>query len=71
MVVGSISTLVTVFLGPCVGPIPSVGLTLTWSMGRKLALHITLSLNLLYLLPVGIPNIRRFISVNRNLYHLV
>jgi len=25
-----------------VGPIPSVGLTLTWSMGRKLALHITL-----------------------------
>ena len=41
-VVGSIPTLVRVFLCPCVGPIPSVGLTLTWCMGRKLALHITL-----------------------------
>ena len=29
------------FLCPCVGPIPSRGLMLTWSMGRKLALHIT------------------------------
>ena len=30
-----------VFLCPRVGPIPSVGLTLTsWSMGRKLALHL-------------------------------
>ena len=41
-VLGSIPTLVRVFLCPCVGPIPSVGLTLRWSMGRKLALHITL-----------------------------
>ena len=32
-VVGSIPTLVRVFLCPCVGPIPSVGLMLTWSMG--------------------------------------
>ena len=29
-VVGSIPTLVRVFLYPCVGPFPSVGLTLTW-----------------------------------------
>ena len=29
-VVGSIPTLVRVFLCPCVGPFPSVGLTLTW-----------------------------------------
>ena len=28
--VGSIPTLVRVFLCPCVGPFPSVGLTLTW-----------------------------------------
>ena len=41
-VVGSIPTLVRVFLSPCVGPIPPVGLTLAWSMGRNLALNITL-----------------------------
>ena len=42
-VVGSIPTLVRVFLCPCVGPFPSVGLTLTWFIwDRKLALHITL-----------------------------
>ena len=42
-VVGSIPTLVRVFLCPCVGPFPSVGLTLTWFIwGRYLALHITL-----------------------------
>ena len=29
-VVGSIPTLVRVFLCPCVGPFPSEGLTLTW-----------------------------------------
>ena len=29
-VVGSIPTLVSVFLCSCVGPFPSVGLTLTW-----------------------------------------
>ena len=29
-VVGSIPTLVRVFRWPCVGPFPSVGLTLTW-----------------------------------------
>ena len=29
-VVGSIPTLVRVFLCPCVGPFPLVGLTLTW-----------------------------------------
>ena len=40
-VVGSIPTLVRVFLCPCEGPTPSVGLTLRWSMGRKLALHFT------------------------------
>ena len=39
-VVGSIRILVGVSLCPCVVPIPSVGLTLTLSMGRKLALHI-------------------------------
>ena len=40
---GSIPTLVRVFLCPCVGPLPSVGLTLTWFIwGTKLALHITL-----------------------------
>ena len=42
-VVGSIPTLVRVFLCPCVGPFPSVGLTLTWFLwDRNLALHITL-----------------------------
>ena len=42
-VVGSITTLVRVFLCPCVGPFPLVGLTLTWFIwGRILALHITL-----------------------------
>ena len=42
-VVGSIPTLVRVFLCPCVGPFPSVGLTLTWLIwDRNLALHITL-----------------------------
>ena len=41
-VVGSIPTLVRVFLCPCVGPFPSVGLTLTWFIwDRILALHIT------------------------------
>ena len=40
---GSIPTLVRVFLCPCVGPFPSVGLTLTWFVwDRNLALHITL-----------------------------
>ena len=42
---GSIPTLVRVFLCPCVGPFPFslVGLTLTWFIwGRKLELHITL-----------------------------
>ena len=42
-VVGSIPTLVRVFLCPCVGPFPSVGLTLTWFIWNiNLALHITL-----------------------------
>ena len=42
-VVGSIPTLVRVFLSSCVGPFPSVGLTLTWFIwDRNLALHITL-----------------------------
>ena len=42
-VVGSIPTLVRVFLCPCVGPFPSVGLTLAWFVWeRNLALHITL-----------------------------
>ena len=42
-VVGSIPTLVRVFLCPCVGPFPSVGLTLTWFIwDRNRALHITL-----------------------------
>ena len=42
-VVGSIPTLVRVFLCPCVGPFPSVGLMLTWFIwDRNLALHITL-----------------------------
>ena len=42
-VVGSIPTLVRVFLCPCVGPFPSVRLTLTWLIwDRNLALHITL-----------------------------
>ena len=41
--VGSIPTLVRVFLCPCVGPVPSVGLTLTWFIwDRNLALHVTL-----------------------------
>ena len=39
----SIPTLVRVFLYPCVGPFPSVGLTLTWFIWDiNLALHITL-----------------------------
>ena len=38
-----IPTLVRVFLCPCVGPFPSVGLTLTWFIwDRNIALHITL-----------------------------
>ena len=42
-VVGSFPTLVRVFLCPCVGPVPSVGLTLTWFIwDRNLALHVTL-----------------------------
>ena len=45
-VVGSIPTMVRVFLCPCVGPFPSVGLTLTWFTwfiwDRNIALHITL-----------------------------
>ena len=42
-VVGSIPTLVRVFLCPCVGPFPSVGLTLAWFIWDwNLALHITL-----------------------------
>ena len=42
-VVGSIPTLVGVFLCPCVGPVPSVGLTLTWFIrDRNPALHVTL-----------------------------
>ena len=32
-VAGSIHTVVRVFHCPCVGPIPLVGLTLTWSVG--------------------------------------
>ena len=41
-VMGSIPTLVRVFLCSCVGPFPSVGLTLTWFIwDRNLALHIT------------------------------
>ena len=44
-VVGSIPTLVRVFLCPCVGPVPSVGLTLTWFIwDRNLALHVTRTL---------------------------
>ena len=42
-VVGSIPTLVRVFLCPCVGPVPSVGLRLTWFIWDiNLALHVTL-----------------------------
>ena len=42
-VIGSIPTLVRVVLCPCVGPFPSVGLTLTWFIwDTNLALHITL-----------------------------
>ena len=42
-VVGSIPTLVRVFLCPCVGPVPSVGLTLTWFIwDRNIAPHVTL-----------------------------
>ena len=50
-VVGSIATLVRVFLCPCVGPVPSVGLTLTWFIwDRNLALYVTLhSLQLILL----------------------
>ena len=44
-VVGSNPTLVRVFLCPCVGPFPSVGLTLTWYMGWNIStLHHILSL---------------------------
>ena len=44
-VVGSNLTLVRVFLCPCVGPFPSVGLTLTWYMGWNIStLHHILSL---------------------------
>ena len=40
-------TLVRVFLCPCVGPFPSVGLTLTWFIwDRYLALHILHSIQL-------------------------
>ena len=39
----ALPTLVRVFLCPCVGPFPLVGLTLTWFIwDRNLALHITL-----------------------------
>ena len=50
--VGVGQTLVRVFLCPCVGPFPSVGLTLTWFIwDRNLALHITLySVNSIYLI---------------------
>ena len=42
-VVDSIPTLVRVFLCPCVGPFPLVGLMLTWFIrDTKLALHISL-----------------------------
>ena len=42
---GSIPTLVRVFLCPCVGPFPSVGLTLTWYMGWNIStFHHILSL---------------------------
>ena len=42
-VVGSIPTVGIVFLCPCVGPLPSVGLTLTWFIwDRNLALYVTL-----------------------------
>ena len=42
-VVGSIPTLVRVFLCPCLGPVPSVGLTLTWFIWDiNLAFHVTL-----------------------------
>ena len=42
-VVGSIPNLARVFLCPCVGPFPLVGLTLTcFIWGTKLALQITL-----------------------------
>ena len=48
-VVGSFPTLVRVFLCPCVGPFPSVGLMLTWFIwGRKLA-HFKLHSNQLSL----------------------
>ena len=51
-VVGSVPTLIRVFLCPCVGPVPSVGLTLTWFIwDRNIALHVTLhplQLNLFY-----------------------
>ena len=42
-VVGSIPTLLRVFLCSCVGPFPLVGLAITWFIwGGNLALHITL-----------------------------
>ena len=42
-VVGSVPTLIRVFLCPCVGPVPSVGLTLTWFIwDRNIVLHVTL-----------------------------
>ena len=43
-VVGSIPTLVRVFLCPCVGPVPSVGITLTWFIWVE-NLHFTLHFN--------------------------
>ena len=56
-VVGSIPTLVRVFLCPCVGPFPNSRVTLTWFMwDRILALHITpiqLTLQELSLIPVA------------------
>ena len=44
-VVGSVPTLVRVFLCPCVGAIPSVGLTLTWFIWdrKSSTTHYTLS----------------------------
>ena len=38
-VVGSIPTLVRVFLCTCVGPFPSVGLTLTWFIWDRITLY--------------------------------
>ena len=42
-----------VFLCPCVGPVPSIGLTLTWFMwDRNLALHVTLHFRQLILFKI-------------------